>query len=239
MGDEGSQQAAQQPQAEPQGEAAGQEPDYRPPWEAERANSRKWEGRAKEASSKALDEANAQVTLQTAFGMSHLQSFLGVENVVVTSKVAKGTVYVTPVENIHVYGLDFSTLGEAGLVYESDPLGLIGVHHVPDYDRASAETYLVNGATFLPEVTDFLPAGQGFSASRCCAVPSHLHTLAHRLAGGCVPVAWNSALLTASISARKEIFHHAVPQICTISHNSQKRQATTIYTVTCCFTGGP
>ena len=103
--------------------------------------------------------ANAQVTLQTAFGMSHLQSFLGVENVVVTSKVAKGTVYVTPVENIHVYGLDFSTLGEAGLVYESDPLGLIGVHHVPDYDRASAETYLVNGATFLPEVTDYIAKG--------------------------------------------------------------------------------
>ena len=80
--------------------------------------------------------------------MSYPQSFLGVENVIPTSKVAKGSAFVTPVENIRVYGLDFSTLGKAGLEYESDSLSLIGVHHVPDYGRASAETYLVNGTTW-------------------------------------------------------------------------------------------
>lgn len=54
MGDEGSQQAERQPQAEPQGEAgAGQEPDYRALWEQAKADARKWEGRAKEANSKA------------------------------------------------------------------------------------------------------------------------------------------------------------------------------------------
>jgi hypothetical protein len=49
-------------QAEPQGDAAkGQEPDYKALWEAERAKSSKWEKRAKEANSKALDEANAKL----------------------------------------------------------------------------------------------------------------------------------------------------------------------------------
>ncbi len=47
---------------QPQGEAdAWQEPDCKALWEAERANSRKWEGRAKEANSKALDEVNARL----------------------------------------------------------------------------------------------------------------------------------------------------------------------------------
>ena len=66
---------------------------------------------------------------------------------------------VTPAENIHVYGLDFGSLGEAGLVYESDDFGLIGVHHVADYDHASAETYAVRGATFLPEVLNYIVKG--------------------------------------------------------------------------------
>jgi hypothetical protein len=58
MGEEGS----QQPQAEPQGDAdARQEPDYRALWEQAKADARKWEGRAKEANSKALDEANARL----------------------------------------------------------------------------------------------------------------------------------------------------------------------------------
>lgn len=58
MEDEGGQQAEQRPQGEAD---ARQEPDYKALWEAERANSRKWEGRAKEANSKALDEANARL----------------------------------------------------------------------------------------------------------------------------------------------------------------------------------
>ncbi len=57
MEDEGGQQTAQQPQ----GEAAGQQPDYKALWEQAKADARKWEGRAKEANSKALDEANARL----------------------------------------------------------------------------------------------------------------------------------------------------------------------------------
>lgn len=100
-----------------------------------------------------------EVTLQTAFGLDYLKSFLGIQNVIVTSKVATGSFFVTPVENIHIYGLDFGTLGSAGLTYETDSLGLIGVHHTAAYDRASAETYLVKGATFLPEIKDYIIKG--------------------------------------------------------------------------------
>lgn len=97
-----------------------------------------------------------EVTLQTAFGLTYLQSFLGAENVVLTSSVKAGTVVVTPVENIHPYALDFSTLATAGLEYETDDYGLIGVHHVPEYDRGSVETYAMLGLTLVPEVKDYI-----------------------------------------------------------------------------------
>ena len=101
----------------------------------------------------------ANVTMQTAFGLTYLENFLGIQNVLLTNKVAKGSLIATPAENIHVRGLDFGSLGEAGLVYESDDFGLIGVHHVADYDHASAETYAVRGATFLPEILDYIIKG--------------------------------------------------------------------------------
>ena len=103
--------------------------------------------------------AKAQVTMQTLFGMNYLKNFLGVDHILVTSKVEQGTLFATPVENIHIRGIDFGTLSDAGLVYERDSLGLIGIHHVPDYDRGSADTYAMVGANFLPEVLDYIVKG--------------------------------------------------------------------------------
>jgi len=98
----------------------------------------------------------AEITMQTAFGLSYLENFLGVQDVILTNKVSEGSFIVTPVENIHVYGMDFGALGNAGLSYETEELGLVGVHHDVDYDRASVTTYALRGATFLPEITDYI-----------------------------------------------------------------------------------
>lgn len=103
--------------------------------------------------------ASAQVTTQTVFGMTYIQSFLGVENIMVTNKVAAKTVYATPVENIHVYGIDFSTLGDAGLAYTTMDGSLIGVHHEGAYNRTSSETYVLSGALFLPEYKNYIVKG--------------------------------------------------------------------------------
>ena len=103
--------------------------------------------------------ANAQVTTQTVFGMTYIQSFLGVENIMVTNKVTAKTVYATPVENIHIYGIDFSTLGDAGLAYTTQDGSLIGVHHEGAYNRTSSETYVLSGALFLPEYKNYIVKG--------------------------------------------------------------------------------
>ena len=101
----------------------------------------------------------ATITTQDAFGLTYLESFLGTPNVVLTNKVSAGTVYATPVDNIHIYGLDFGSLNSAGLSYATNDMGLVGVHHEPDYNYGSAETFLVRGAKFIPEVTDFIVKG--------------------------------------------------------------------------------
>ena len=99
------------------------------------------------------------VTTQTLFGMTYLQNFLGITDVFATNKVASGTLWATPVENIHVFGLDFSSLAEAGLVYERDESGLIGVAHTPAYDRVSVETHVINGMLLFPEVKNYITKG--------------------------------------------------------------------------------
>lgn len=100
--------------------------------------------------------AKAEVTLQNVFGMSYLKSFLGVNEIFVTSKVPKGTVYVTPAENIHMYGIDFGALSQAGLSYTSYEGSLIGVNHQAQYNRVSAETNVVTGSTLLAEITNYI-----------------------------------------------------------------------------------
>lgn len=100
--------------------------------------------------------ATANVTTQTVFGMTYIKSFLGVDDIFVTSKVPKGTVFVTPAENIHMYGVDFGALSQAGLNYTVYEGSLIGVNHQPVYNRVSAETNVLTGATLLPEITNYI-----------------------------------------------------------------------------------
>lgn len=119
--------------------------------------------------------ADAAVTTQTVYGMIYLKSFLGVENIFVTSKVPKGTVYVTPVENIHVYGIDFAALADGGLAYEVDASGVIGVSHQPNYARTSCEVNALLGETITAEIVNYIvkaTIGGGASAASLDAEPA-------------------------------------------------------------------
>lgn len=111
-----------------------------------------------------FDQANylsdALVVSQNAFGMTYLESFLGVENVFVTNRVEQGKIIATPAENIHLYGVDFGALSQAGLTYAVQDGSLIGVHHEPNYVRNSAETYIATGATLLAEILDYIVIGE-------------------------------------------------------------------------------
>lgn len=103
--------------------------------------------------------ATAQVTTQTAYGMTYIQDFLGVQNVFVTNKVAAKAPFVTASQNLHMYAPDFSELAQAGLSYTESDGGLIGVNHSPAYDHVSVETNVLTGATLFAEVTDYIVKG--------------------------------------------------------------------------------
>lgn len=103
--------------------------------------------------------ATAQVTVQNLYGLTYLESFLGVTGVFLTNKVPSGTMYTTCKENIRVFGLDFGELSRAGLTYETDAHGLIGVYHEAARDHVSAETGAVLGMSIVPEVTDYIVKG--------------------------------------------------------------------------------
>lgn len=101
----------------------------------------------------------ATITTQDAFGMSYIQNFLGLSDVIVSSKVPSGTIYVTPAENLHLYGIDFGSLSQAGLDYTVYDGSLIGVQHTGAYDRFSGETHVVSGAKLFAEVLDYIVVG--------------------------------------------------------------------------------
>lgn len=100
--------------------------------------------------------ARSEVSTQTTFGLEYLKDYMGVKNVFITSRVSKGTCYATPVENIHIYGVDFAALDQGGLSYTVSDSSLIGVAHVPAYNRASAETNILVGAKILAEATNYI-----------------------------------------------------------------------------------
>lgn len=100
--------------------------------------------------------ATAQVTTQTVYGMEYIQNFLGVRNIFVTNKIPAGTIYVTPADNIHIYGTDFAELSKAGLTYEVSANGILGVAHEATRKNVSCETHAISGMMLLAEHQDFI-----------------------------------------------------------------------------------
>ncbi len=102
---------------------------------------------------------NATITDQNLFGLTYLENFLGLSGVFLTNQVAKGTMIATPADNIRIFGVDFGELATSGLTYTVSDSGLIGVVHTPAYDHVSVETNVLAGATFFPEVKDYIVKG--------------------------------------------------------------------------------
>lgn len=112
----------------------------------------------------------APITTQNVFGLTYLENFLGMTNVILTSQVAKGKMYATPAENIHIFGIDFAELAQGGLTYTQSANGLIGVAHAPAYDHVSTETNVLTGMLLFPEVKDYIVKGTIEAAAAAASV---------------------------------------------------------------------
>lgn len=104
--------------------------------------------------------ASANITLQTAFGMTYVEDFLGLGTVIFNSSVPKGTIYATAKDNLVLYYIPVNgaDLNEA-FSFTSDELGLIGIHEQPDYDTMTAKDTVVCAIVLFAERIDGVVVG--------------------------------------------------------------------------------
>ena len=104
--------------------------------------------------------ANANISLQNAFGMTYVKDFLGLGTVIFNSSVPQGKIYATAADNIVLYyiAVNGADLGEA-FNFTSDATGLIGIHETPDYTNMTASDTVVSGLVLFDERLDGIVVG--------------------------------------------------------------------------------
>ena len=102
----------------------------------------------------------AQVTVQTVFGMSYIENFLGLGLVILNSTVPKGKFYATAIENVILYHVNVrdSKLAQA-FELQTDDTGYIGISEYPDKDTARVMDMVLSGVTFFAERVDGIVVG--------------------------------------------------------------------------------
>ena len=103
---------------------------------------------------------SAQVTMQTAFGMTYVENFLGLGTVFLNSSVPQGKYYATAKENIVMYFVNVGT-GDirASFNLTTDETGYIGINEYADNDTARVLNLVMSGVTFFPERKDGIVVG--------------------------------------------------------------------------------
>lgn len=102
----------------------------------------------------------AQVTMQTAFGMTYIENFLGLGTVFLNSSVPQGKYYATAKENIVMYYVNVGS-GDirASFNLTTDETGYIGINEYADNDTARVLNLVMSGVTFFPERKDGIVVG--------------------------------------------------------------------------------
>lgn len=97
----------------------------------------------------------ANITTQTAFGLTYIKDFLGLGTVVVSPRVTAGKVISTAKENLSGAYIPANSADVAKVFgLTSDETGFVGMTHAPKTDNATFETLLMDGVVFYPERLD-------------------------------------------------------------------------------------
>lgn len=110
----------------------------------------------------------ASITVQTAFGFSYIENFLGLGNVIMTPRVTKGTFYATASQNLVLYYVDVNGangLGDAFAFTTDAETGLIGLHEEANYTRMQEETVAIAGIDLFAEIAAGVIVGTITAAS--------------------------------------------------------------------------
>lgn len=98
---------------------------------------------------------SAPISVQTAFGLTYIQNFLGVNTIILSSAVKQGTLNVTASENLNLYyaALNSGSLGQA-FSFTTDQTGLIGITHNPVNEAFSYQSVVADALAVFPERLD-------------------------------------------------------------------------------------
>lgn len=104
--------------------------------------------------------AGAQISTQTAFGLSYVEDFLGLGTVVVSPRVPQGKTISTAKENLHGAYVPANS-GDVAKTFglTGDSTGLIGITHQPITSNATVDTLMMSGVLFYPEYLDKVIVG--------------------------------------------------------------------------------
>lgn len=111
---------------------------------------------------------SANITVQTAFGFTYVENFLGLGTVIMTPRVTKGTFYATASQNIVLYYVDVNGANGLGDAFEfttDAETGLIGLHEEANYTRMQEETVAIAGIDLFAEITAGVIVGTITAAS--------------------------------------------------------------------------
>ena len=103
---------------------------------------------------------SAQITTQTAFGMSYIENFLGMGTAILASDIPKGKIYATAAENIVLYYIPVTSSDMAqAFNLTADATGLVGIHTGAVYDNLTSETVAASGVGLFAEMLDGIVIG--------------------------------------------------------------------------------
>lgn len=99
----------------------------------------------------------ADITVQTANGLTYIENFLGAQTVILSSEIPSGKVIATPSDNIVLYYADpgDDEFGQLGLDYTvQGETNLIGFHANGNYSTAVGESFALMGLALWAEYLD-------------------------------------------------------------------------------------
>lgn len=103
---------------------------------------------------------SAKVEMQTLFGMTYIENFLGLGDVFLNSNVPAGKFYATAKENIVLYYVNVGS-GDIASAFNltTDETGYIGINEYADKETARVVDLVMSGVTFFPERQDGIVVG--------------------------------------------------------------------------------
>lgn len=93
---------------------------------------------------------SASITVQTMFGISYIENFMGIATVILDSNVTAGTVYATAAENINLVAAAVDAI--PGMDMTTDSTGIVAVHTGAIYENGAIQTVCYSGVTAFPSI---------------------------------------------------------------------------------------